>query len=640
MKKAAFLLLLAFVLLLLTACDVTSFFGHTHRYGEWVTEREATCTEMGLAVRVCTCGEKETREIAKAPHVPSAWIVDREPTDTAVGAEHRECTVCAVLMELGSIPMFAPSYTISYAGNGQSGALTVTAGDGFTLPVIVKDGYTFCGYYAGNTPITDAAGKKLDAYTLSSDINATARYTRLAAEVDPNGEILGNPAVLYYRSASFAHKMARNPWDMALYNGKLYVSGGYYGGTWISAPPIYTFDTATDTWGYADLTVRMYEALDPDSTVKGWYELPASSSSSNVVVGSIKDIPVTTDCEISTFRWINGKLYALGADSVNGYTWADGTLNQKLPSAVDEADTQKSVANNLGNYYTVEADENGNDVWVEYRNNVLHGTHVYDVIEIDYSGKAALMFAVGTSGTPMPVKILTDPAKKTYISPKFYLKDGTEYSGNSNNRVYNFFRTEEGIFALYMHQGGTDRKIFKYNVVNGEHRFDEVRDITINSTTSDTKNYQQSDVNSSGSAISTRRLFTDFMKNESYNGYAYYTTGYLYKTKSFVKSETTKIAAPGGAIITDLLARDGKLYVLGFKKTNSTANAYTNYVWSLDENDTFTEIRSFTSEGAYALSFEKDSEFFYVGLGGPTTHITETVSAVGDIIRLATQVVH
>ena len=81
--------------------------------------------------------------------------------------------------------------------------------------------------------------------------------------------------------------------------------------------------------------------------------------------------------------------------------------------------------------------------------------------------------------------------------------------------------------------------------------------------------------------------------------------------------------------------RDGKLYVLGFKKTSSSTNAYTNYVWSLDENDTFTELRSCTSTGAYALSFEKDGEFFYLGLGGPTTHVTTAVTSVGDIIKLA-----
>ena len=451
MKRYVSVLLCALALLLLTSCDPSALFGHTHVYGEWVTERDATCTEVGLAVRVCTCGESETAEIERAAHTPSDWIVDRDPSYTVTGARHKECTVCRVLMELGSIPMLAPPptpCTVAYTGNGQSGTLALVEGADFTLPVIAKEGYAFDGYYVGNVQITDNTGKKLDAYTLSSDITVMARYTRLPAEVDPNGELLGNPGKEYYKSTSFAHKMARNPWDMILYNGKLYVSGGYYGGAWISAPPIYTYDTSTDTWSYADFTVKMYEALDPDSTEKAWHELPATSSSSNNVAGGIKNIPVTTDCEISTFRWINGKLYALGADTINGHTWADGTVSSKIPTDVDANDTQKSVPNNLGNYYVIETDENGNDVWVEYRNNVLHGTHVYDVIEIDYNGGKALMFAVGTSGTPMPVKILTNPATKSYLSPKFYLKNGTVYSGNSNNRVYNFFKTEEGIFAL------------------------------------------------------------------------------------------------------------------------------------------------------------------------------------------------
>ena len=613
---------------------------HVHAYGGWVVVYGATCAAPGLAMRACTCGEGETEAIAKLSHTPSDWIVDRDPTYLEEGIRHRECLACGTLLQSEPIPTLqippVVYYTVSYSVGAQSGSVTVAAGEGFTLPVAEKKGYSFSGYYAADgTQVTDEGGRMLSSYVLSSDIDLTAVYSRLPGEADRNGEYLGNPGELYYKSTSFVHKMARNPWDMALYNGKLYVGGGYYGGAWISAPPLNVYDTATGEWSYTDFEVRMYEAFDGDSTEKAWHTLPAANSSSSVVVGSIKDIPVTTDCEISTFRWIGDTLYILGADSINEYTWADGTVSKKLPTEVDPDDTQGYVKNLSGNYYVLTTDEDGNDVFAEYRNHVMHGTHVYDVIEIDYNGGKALMFAVGTSGTPMPVKIQTGSNPKSYLSPKFYRKDGTLYSGNSNNRVYNFFKTDEGIFAFYAHQGGTDKKIFKYNVVNGEHRFDEVRDITINATTSDTENYQQSDVNSSGTAITTRRLYTDFMKTETYAGSAYYTTGYLYKTKTFLKSETTKITAPNGAIVTDLLVRDGTLYVLGFVKTNGSTNAYTNYVWSLDESDRFTEIRSFTSTGAYALSFEKDSEFFYVGLGGPTTHITSDVTSVGDIIKLA-----
>ena len=638
MKKAISLALAAIMLIVaLASCGQTPPPpAHVHEYGAWSVSREATCTEEGSRARACTCGEVESEAIPASGHVASDWITDSEPTYEAAGERHMECTVCHTVLRsepIGKLPL--PVYTVTYSANGQSGRMEVSAIESFTLPVVEKRGYVLEGYYLGDVRVADGAGRRLPSYSLTSDITVVARYTRIPGDADANGEYLGNPGEAYYKSAtSFAHKMSRNPWDMALYDGKLYVVGGYYGGSWNSAPPIYTYDTMTGEWSYANLTVKMYEALSPDNTAKAWYELPATSSSSNNVVGGIKGIPVTTDCEISSFKWVGGKLYALGADSINGYTWADGTVSTKLPTAVDATDTQKYVPNNLGNFYALEGGEGG-DGWVEYRNHVLNGTHVYDVVEIDYNGTKALMFAVGTSGTPMPVKILTDPATKTYISPKFYRKDGTVYEGNSNNRVYNFFETDEGIFAFYAHQGGTDKKIFKYSVVNGEHRFDEVRDITLNATTSDTKNYLQSDVDKNGNATSARRLYTDFMKTASYGGFAYYTTGYLYKTKSFERNETTALAAPDGAIVTDLLARDGRLYALGFRKTGAATNAYTNYVWELDGEDTFTELRSFTSVGAYALSFEKDSEFFYVGLGGPTTHVTDSVTAVGDIVKLA-----
>jgi hypothetical protein len=636
MMKKTIALSLVLLLLLLSSCDLLSALPHSHRYGAWSVEREATCTEPGSRVRSCECKEKEAEAIPALGHTPSDWVVDRDPTYIEAGARHKECTRCHTVLAQESLNKLPPNfYSVTYSAIGQSGEVRVSMIEDFTLPVTKRNGYAFLGYYAGDVQVTDGTGKKLAAYSLTSDIAVAARYTRLPSDADRNGEYLGNPGELYYKSTSFTHKIARNPWDMVLYGGTLYVGGGYYGGSWISAPPIYAYDTLSGEWGYADLTVRMYEALEEGSKFKDWYELPATSSSSDNVAGGIKGIPVTTDCEISSFKWINGRLFALGADTINGYTWADGTVSTKLPIGFDPNDTQKAVQNNRGNYYTVMTDDDGNEGWVEYRNSIPDGAHVYDVVEIDYNGEKTLMFAVGTSGVPMPVKILTNPQTNTYVTPTFYRKDGSVYEGNSNNRVYNFFETEEGIFAFYAHQGGTAKKIFKYSVVNGKHRFDEVRDITINATTSDTKNYQQSDVNASGNAISTRRLYTDFMKTASYNGYAYYTTGYLYKTKSFERNETTALAAPNGAIITDLMARDGVLYALGFKKTNSTTNAYTNYVWSLDADDSFTELRSFPSEGAYALSFEKDEDFFYVGLGGPTTHITASVTAVGNIVRLA-----
>ncbi len=523
-----------------------------------------------------------------------------------------------------------PKYKVTY-GEGANDYIEVEAGKSFTLPVVNKAGYSFIGYFTeADVQIADLEGNSLAELVLTSDITVVAKYKRIPTEADSaTGQLLGNPLKAYYKNTSFIHKISRNPQDLIVYNGKVYLGGGNYDGGWNSAPPISVYDIASGTWGNVDFTVKMYEALDAGSTTTKWHELPATSSNSNNVYGGIKNIPVTTDCEISNFRFINGKPVALGADSIQGYTWADGTVSTSTTT------TQKYVGNNLGNYYIVEEDENGNERWVEYRSNVLNGVHVYDVVEIDYNGEKTLMFAVGTSGTYMPAKILTNKDKKTYISPKFYLANGTVYDGtNNNNRIYNFFKTDAGLFAYYAHQGGKDKKIFKYNFTNNEHRFDEVRDITVGyGEDRDFRTFVQSDVDKNDKAITSRRLWTDFIRTDSFNGYAYVTTGNLYKTKTF--EDIKSIKAPNSAIVTDLITRDGKLYALGFVKTNSSTNAYTNYIWSIDANDKFTQIRTFTSTGAYALSFDKDADFFYVGLGGPTTHITDDVANVGNILKLS-----
>ena len=59
-KTKIFLLLLCLSFIcLLTSCTKE----HVHKYGEWVTVKEATCAEEGLQERSCYCLEKETQAI-------------------------------------------------------------------------------------------------------------------------------------------------------------------------------------------------------------------------------------------------------------------------------------------------------------------------------------------------------------------------------------------------------------------------------------------------------------------------------------------------------------------------------------------------------------------------------------------------
>ena len=64
MKKKIFL-----VIMVITMMVMFQGCGHKHSWGEWTTEKAATCTEKGVSVRRCVnCVEKETQEIPAQGH--------------------------------------------------------------------------------------------------------------------------------------------------------------------------------------------------------------------------------------------------------------------------------------------------------------------------------------------------------------------------------------------------------------------------------------------------------------------------------------------------------------------------------------------------------------------------------------------
>ncbi len=66
-----------------------------HKYGEWRTEKEATCTETGTRTRICTvCQDAVTEEIPAAGHSLSNWTVIKSPTISENGIESRGCSEC------------------------------------------------------------------------------------------------------------------------------------------------------------------------------------------------------------------------------------------------------------------------------------------------------------------------------------------------------------------------------------------------------------------------------------------------------------------------------------------------------------------------------------------------------------------
>lgn len=95
MLKSKLLPLLCLLLLtIVTLTSLTACGAHTHTFGEWEETTAATCATEGVQTRTCSCGEKETRPIAKLAHTLQS-IPGREATCTKEGAtEGQRCTVC------------------------------------------------------------------------------------------------------------------------------------------------------------------------------------------------------------------------------------------------------------------------------------------------------------------------------------------------------------------------------------------------------------------------------------------------------------------------------------------------------------------------------------------------------------------
>lgn len=69
-----------------------------HSFGAWTVTKDSTCQAVGTETRTCSCGAKETREIAMKSHTAGKWEETKAPTCTDKGTEVQKCTVCKAVM--------------------------------------------------------------------------------------------------------------------------------------------------------------------------------------------------------------------------------------------------------------------------------------------------------------------------------------------------------------------------------------------------------------------------------------------------------------------------------------------------------------------------------------------------------------
>ncbi|MBO5417143.1 MAG: C40 family peptidase [Clostridia bacterium] len=78
--------------------------GHTHSFGEWYTEKAATCTADGTLKRKCSgCDAFESKTISATGHSFGQWTTSKPATEKAEGILERKCANCNA-KETESIP--------------------------------------------------------------------------------------------------------------------------------------------------------------------------------------------------------------------------------------------------------------------------------------------------------------------------------------------------------------------------------------------------------------------------------------------------------------------------------------------------------------------------------------------------------
>ena len=72
-----------------------------HAYSDWITTKEATCTEEGSREKVCAdCGDTITETIPAIGHVwDEEYTVDKEATCAEEGSKSIHCSVCDIIDE-------------------------------------------------------------------------------------------------------------------------------------------------------------------------------------------------------------------------------------------------------------------------------------------------------------------------------------------------------------------------------------------------------------------------------------------------------------------------------------------------------------------------------------------------------------
>lgn len=209
-----------------------------HTYGEWIIDRDSTCTATGEKHRVCSkCNHIETARIEKKPHNYITSVV--APTYTADGYTIHKCSVC----NSSYIDNYVSKLTLDAVGNVRRVSGTTTsvgiswdknaAASGYELEIYKGGKWTQILRTSGNGTVSYnadglAAGSvytfRIRAYRNEGGSVVYSDYTRLAA-----GTAVTNVATFAKKSATSSSLTLQ--WSKNA-SASGYIVEQYKGGKW------------------------------------------------------------------------------------------------------------------------------------------------------------------------------------------------------------------------------------------------------------------------------------------------------------------------------------------------------------------------------------------------------------------------
>lgn len=263
-------------------------------------------------------------------------------------------------------------------------------------------------------------------------------------------------------------------------------------------------------------------------------------------------------------------------------------LNDKLYIPGNDSDSEKWE---LGNFYRLDG-----EVWTKYRNLPL-GVHVYDLAS--YQGK--MFAALGTESKP--TILISHNGGETWQK---YATINT-----FGFRAYTMFHLNGKLYASGMMYPANKIWNDKTNILEINEKL-EKRDVVIyGSKMLPGLTYQTGTI-----------PYNKIGKNVNFNNKLLYIAGGVFNDGQLLPkslnvmtdiNQARRVNLPDAkALPTDVLLRDGKVYVLTY--TRQSANLYINRVYQSTDLTTWNEILRFNQD-TYAKSFEENEGDFYFGLG-------------------------